>query len=577
MPANGSLRHGAAAAKGLARCHLSGAAFALLFLAVVLAMPEAALAGGRQPQQAKDTATGSVDGKFVTYGFEPNDPYFPKDAPPNYPGQWHLVNQHTAGLDIGVQGAWDRGLTGQGVVVGLVDDCLERTHEDLAPNYDANNSWDFGENDADPSPTHSTDRHGVSTAGLVGARGGNGIGVTGVAPQAGLAGLRIDFPNQIPQMFADAILYHSDGNDTSIMIKSHSYGIASDYVSTPLESNAVSVSASYGAIHCWAASNEGSDVNKKDLQNQAGAIPVAALGSDGTYADYSGYGAALFACAPSSSDYGFRITTTDRTGDAYGYNTTSEDPFPDSNYTSVFGGTSACAPQLAGVLALAMQAQPNLDSRFAKHLLVRTCKKVDPNDNDSYSDGGWRANAAGHEFNQNYGFGLIDADALTLMATQYTGVTPLETESTGTITVGEVILDNDANGIVRAFQLTSTTPLEDLLVTIDITHTYHSDINIEITSPSLTTSRLVKGHEGGRGESSHHVWEYCSNVFWGEDPNGTWTIRLADIWAADTGTWHSFEVTARMGELVPEPGTVVLLVAGAAFASRRRRRRMGRS
>lgn len=39
------------------------------------------------------------------------------------------------GLDHNVREAWDLGYTGRGVVVTILDDGLERTHPDIAPNY----------------------------------------------------------------------------------------------------------------------------------------------------------------------------------------------------------------------------------------------------------------------------------------------------------------------------------------------------------------------------------------------------------------------------------------------------------
>ena len=114
--------------------------------------------------------------------------------------------------DANVTPAWNRDITGQGVIIGIVDDGLQRLHPDLSPNYDAADSDNLADGiggNVDPSPVNSNaaannptgDNHGTSVAGVAAARGGNGIGVTGAAPMASLAGLRIDFPTQTEAMF----------------------------------------------------------------------------------------------------------------------------------------------------------------------------------------------------------------------------------------------------------------------------------------------------------------------------------------------------------------------------------------
>ncbi|XP_021093508.1 proprotein convertase subtilisin/kexin type 7 isoform X2 [Heterocephalus glaber] len=65
---------------------------------------------------------------------------------PKYPQQWHLCvigfpphllqnNQRSPGRDINVTGVWERNVTGRGVTVVVVDDGVEHTVQDIAPNY----------------------------------------------------------------------------------------------------------------------------------------------------------------------------------------------------------------------------------------------------------------------------------------------------------------------------------------------------------------------------------------------------------------------------------------------------------
>lgn len=42
-----------------------------------------------------------------------------------------------------LKGAWDLGYTGKGVVIGIIDDGVEGTHEDLNDNYSAKLSRSF--------------------------------------------------------------------------------------------------------------------------------------------------------------------------------------------------------------------------------------------------------------------------------------------------------------------------------------------------------------------------------------------------------------------------------------------------
>lgn len=46
-----------------------------------------------------------------------------------------LFQNRGKGLDMNVQGAWQEGISGNGVVVTILDDGLEKTHPDLVGNY----------------------------------------------------------------------------------------------------------------------------------------------------------------------------------------------------------------------------------------------------------------------------------------------------------------------------------------------------------------------------------------------------------------------------------------------------------
>ena len=112
------------------------------------------------------------------------DPYFPE--------QWHL--QHLASTpgdpepDINAPEAWAAGAKGNGILVAILDDAVETTHEDLAGQIQQ--TWNsFTESPA--LEITDLDKHGTAVAGIVGAVAANAHGVKGVAPQVKLMPIRV--------------------------------------------------------------------------------------------------------------------------------------------------------------------------------------------------------------------------------------------------------------------------------------------------------------------------------------------------------------------------------------------------
>lgn len=474
--------------------------------------------------------------------FEPNDPYFVPVG--GYPGQWHLRNNVNPLLDVNIDSAWGGDVTGQGVTIGIVDDSIEGSHPDLAPNFQPALSWDFFDQDSDPSP-EGEDKHGISVSGVAAARGGNDLGVTGAAPFANLAGLRIGFGKTDSEArVADAVMYLSSGANKLIQVKNHSYGFTVPFLPDVLSLNALETSAMSGTIHCLSAGNSrgstAQDTGKHMLRNSPWAIVVAATGSTGQWASYSSWGSNVTCTAPSSTASGLGITTTDRTGAA------GNNGFLDDNYTSTFGGTSASSPLVAGCMALLKQVAPDADARVAKHLLARTCIKVDGS--SIVNDGGWRTNAAGVHFNANYGFGLIDAGALVDLGKRMNVHFEPSAVSSGTISVGTVIPDNNTTvGITRSFVVTQPARVEDVEVELNISHTNRGHVAGYLTSPSGLKARFMIASGGDSGDDLN--WRFLLNHFWGENAQGTWTIQMTDGAAGTVGTWNSYAIKVNCGEL----------------------------
>lgn len=474
--------------------------------------------------------------------FVPNDPLFAQ--------QWHLAKQSTGALiDVNVLGAWTQGWTGQGVNIGIVEQgSFQSDHPDLAPNW----APEF-----DLSPW-AADDHATGTAGIAAGRGGNGIGGTGAAPFASLSSLHVDYPEATTdQSQAYAARYRNDAID----IKSWSLSwIGSQYLwsSHPFYGQGILDSEAAGVINVRAAANSNHDANNFPDKNFFGQIVVGGVGSNGTRYEHTGFGAGITVVAPTQRAAGeLAITTTS----------------PGNSYVNDYGGTSASTPLVAGILALAKEAQPALDTRMSKHLLARTSRVVDPENprrlhypefetrlldhSNSLPLGKWRTNAAGIHFSNDYGFGLIDATALVSAAQEFTGVTPLVTASTGAVAVGEVIPEDSF--LSKSFTVTQLGKVEDIRFDYSITGLFKSSIQMSLTSPSGTVGLIHSPwvSADGAGVPGTRTWSMMTNAFWGEDVDGEWTVTLRDLpWnqvgeMADQVLWDSFGITTRIGDLIP--------------------------
>ena len=85
-------------------------------------------------------------------------------------GAWQLAELHKV-------------TTGRGVVVAVVDSRVELNHPDLAGQFVASEDFVTGRPGA-------AERHGTGVAGIIAAKAGNGLGISGVAPGARLMALR---------------------------------------------------------------------------------------------------------------------------------------------------------------------------------------------------------------------------------------------------------------------------------------------------------------------------------------------------------------------------------------------------
>lgn len=454
---------------------------------------------------------------------------FPSD--PLFGEQWYLYNTSNPGMDLNVVNVWDD-YTGNGVVVGVIDDGFDYLHPDLNDNYDSTLDYDSNDGDSDPFGL-STDSHGTSVAGIIGAEAGNGIGGVGVAFDATITGFRATSINAV----TDA-LWRSVNFD----VVNNSWGFSANFYdnfSRPLFEQAGQAIANavengrngLGTAIVFAAGNsfaEGDNTNYHNFQNSRFVTTVAAVDSDGYVTSYSTPGASILVSAFGSEPAS--IVTTDRTGTA-GYDS--------GDYTDSFNGTSAAAPMVSGVIALMLEANPNLGYRDIQEILAYSARQTDSLDSGWEINGANNWNGGGLHVSHDYGFGLVDAHAAVRLAETWQSQSTYSNETgvsaSSSFTNGLAIPDGDTTGISDTLTMGAGLQIDFVEVELNLTHPFRGDLVVTLTSPDGTESVLVNRPGNGSDDGNNIVFTLSSTHHWGETSAGNWTLTVKDLAGEDVG------------------------------------------
>jgi subtilisin family serine protease len=312
------------------------------------------------------------------------------------------------------EGAWQKGATGAGARVAVLDGGIYDLHPDIAPNLDANCSASFV-----PGLPYNTDTgtfwHGTHVAGIVLAAD-NGFGVIGVAPEATLMHVKVlhsgsgDFSWIINGILfaADPASYPGyEGCDRAHIINMSLGALFPKSASRGFQAaitKAVNFATSKGVLVLSSAGNNGLDLGQLwdyvTVPAQSGtALAVAATGPYGfaygatdfrRFASYSNYGEDLvFVAAPGGDDvypgtywyYDMVISTCKGT---------SVPPY----FSFCFAdGTSMAAPAAAGVAALIVGQYPGISLGKLKAMLKKSADDEGKVGKDQYYGHGF-VNAA---------------------------------------------------------------------------------------------------------------------------------------------------------------------------------------
>lgn len=323
---------------------------------------------------------------------------------PLFSNQWGM-NQ------MNVKTAWNMSKGIPEVVVAVIDTGVDYNHEDLIENMwrnpneiagngidDDNNGyvddivgWDFAANDNKPydltTPTlelltgGGNPGHGTHCAGNVAARGDNGKGIAGVAPNVRIMALRF-ITEKGQGTTADAIKAIKYAIANGARVLSNSWGSSGEDPNDP-DSGALKDAIAYceqkGVLFVAAAGN--GDEMGKGYDNDTNGKPaypasypndiivsVAAIDSNGALGTFSNWGARSVDIAAPGVQVFSTITLSDKYSD-----TVIDIP---GLITAHWDGTSMATPHVAGAAALYLSYYPNKTWKEVKAALLNSAKKT---------------------------------------------------------------------------------------------------------------------------------------------------------------------------------------------------------
>jgi serine protease len=328
---------------------------------------------------------------------EPDQRLFPALVPndTNYANQWDLFETN----GINAPGAWDITTGSASIVVADIDTGIT-AHVDLSgrtvPGYDFVSDSLIGNDgngrDADPSdpgdwittvenasgffagcPVRNSSWHGTHTAGTIGAKSNNSLGVAGINWNSLILPVRVlgkcgGYDSDIIdglRWSAGLAVPGVPANPNPAKVANLSLG-GPRTCSTAWQRGINDVNAA-GMVVVVAAGNNNSDASGFTPASCIGVITVAATGPTGSRAFYSNFGSTVEISAPGGdSNYGStgEILSTLNTG------TTS----PAADTYAYYQGTSMATPHVTGVVSLMFSLNPALTPAQVLQILQATAR-----------------------------------------------------------------------------------------------------------------------------------------------------------------------------------------------------------
>ncbi|XP_052282248.1 furin-like protease kpc-1 isoform X1 [Dreissena polymorpha] len=441
-----------------------------------------------------------------------------------YQNMWYFNGGGRDHTDMNVKGAWRKGVTGKNVVITILDDGIERNHEDLVDNYDPYASYDVNGHDPDPMPRYdysNENRHGTRCAGEVSAKANNTKCIVGVAYDSKIGGVRMLDGDVYDAVEAQSLSH----NRSHIDIYSASWGPDDDgrVVDGPgvLAKKAFIEGVTLGrngkgSIFVWASGNGGNQhdsCNCDGYTNSIYTLSISSISQEGRKPWYLEECSSTLATTYSSGTYAEKqIVSVDL----------------HNKCTETHTGTSASAPLAAGIVALILEVNPGLTWRDVQYITLMTARPL--------PDGDWITNGVGRKVSLRYGYGLMDATEMVNLAEKWTNIPAqhictIQSENARADKAKVLIPDTGYEEVLNTNACAGTSDavnfLEHVQAKITLKSKRRGDIVIHLTSPSGTKSTILPQRPNDSDRSKGFSdWAFLSVHFWGENPSGQWKLQI---------------------------------------------------
>jgi len=332
------------------------------------------------------------------------------DVPPTGPGSEY---DNAEGLAvIKAVAAYERGATGEGMTIAVIDTGVDATHPDLEGQVLATSIDIFASQRTDTDS--DTSGHGTLVAGIIAAKR-DGSGVLGVAFESSILSVRADTPGSCDGADANANCSYSDpalsdAIDYAIAqdVQVINLSLGGDPDNDPTLENAIQRATDAGILVVTSAGNEavprgGSDPDDPEQTvttpigrsptepgNSAGQarfggrlVAVGSIDLDGVISDFSNRAGStqnFYILAP-----GEGVVSTGPDDDVVFPGDADNDADTQGDYYRI-SGTSFAAPHVAGALALMLDLFPNLTPEEALAALLESADDYVTTDPDPIAE-----------------------------------------------------------------------------------------------------------------------------------------------------------------------------------------------